>query len=85
MMYMYLQKVINQKNFCILKVTDERAGSGSVAGSGLVVSQRYGSENPDPFQNVADPDDCRGQFPFFRFLSGVKGTGQLERMKAHQN
>jgi hypothetical protein len=28
-----------------------------------------------------DPEHCRGQFPFFRFLSGVKGTGQLERMK----
>jgi hypothetical protein len=30
----------------------KRAGSG--AGS---VSQRYGSEDPDPYQNVTDPED----------------------------
>jgi hypothetical protein len=30
-----------------LKVTDENSGSGSV-------SQRYGSADPDPYQNVTD-------------------------------
>jgi hypothetical protein len=31
-----------------LKVTDKIAGSGSI-------SQRYGSADPDPHQNVMDP------------------------------
>ncbi len=34
--------------FCNLQVTEERVGSGSI-------SQRYGSEDPDPRQNVMDP------------------------------
>jgi hypothetical protein len=32
----------------------KRAGSGAGAGSGSV-SQRYGSEDADPYQNVTDP------------------------------
>ncbi len=41
----------------ILKVTDERTGSGSAFGSAFgSVSQRYGSEDPDPYQNVTDPE-----------------------------
>ncbi len=54
---MYLQKGTSIKNknkiffVGVLKVTDERAGSGSV-------SQRYGSDDPDPQQNVTDPEHC---------------------------
>ncbi len=36
----------------ILKVTDEKGGAGSV-------SQRYGSEDRDPNQNVTDPEHWR--------------------------
>ncbi len=35
--------------FGILEVIDERAGSGSV-------NQVYGSKDPDPYQNVTDPE-----------------------------
>jgi hypothetical protein len=59
---MYVQKAIKQNNleekncfFGVLKVKDEnsrihrsRAGSGSIA-------QRHGSADPDPYQNVTDP------------------------------
>jgi hypothetical protein len=34
--------------FCILKVIGNRSGAG-------YVSQRYGSEDTDPHQNVTDP------------------------------
>ncbi len=37
----------------VLKVINEKAGSG--AGSGFF-SQRYGSADPDPYQNVTDPE-----------------------------
>ncbi len=41
----------------ILSVTDEKAVSGSIAGS---VSHWYGSADPDPdlYQNVPDPQHC---------------------------
>jgi hypothetical protein len=62
---MYLQKVISRKTFFklvfvgILKVNDEKAGSGSRSGS---ISQRHGSagpdSDPDPHQNVMDPQHC---------------------------
>ncbi len=38
--------------FCILKINKERVGSGVGSGS---ISQRYGSGDPDPHQNVTDP------------------------------
>jgi hypothetical protein len=50
-------------------ISQKKFGIGAGSGS---VCQRNGSENLD---------HCRRQFPFFRFLSGVKGTRQLERMK----
>ncbi len=38
-----------QKSYDVLKVTDEKiAGSGSI-------SQRYGSADPDPYQNFMHP------------------------------
>jgi hypothetical protein len=43
------QKIISVD---VLKVTDEIAGSGSGCGS---ISQRYGSEDPDPYKNFMDP------------------------------
>jgi hypothetical protein len=36
--------------------SDEKAGSGTGAWSGSV-SEKYGSEDPDPHQNVTDPED----------------------------
>jgi hypothetical protein len=54
-MYRYLQKVINRKTFFksvfvgVLKVNDEIAGSG-------FISERNGSADPDPHQNVMDPE-----------------------------
>ncbi len=52
---MYLQKVRNkQKNLIffvgILKVTDEK----SQIQNPRYISQKYGSEDPDPYQNVTD-------------------------------
>jgi hypothetical protein len=46
--YRYLQKVISKKTVGVLKFNDVTAGSGSI-------SQRHGSADPDPYQNVADP------------------------------
>jgi hypothetical protein len=41
----------------VLKVTDERPGSGAGSGAGSV-SQRYGSADPESYanQNVTDPE-----------------------------
>ncbi len=38
-----------------MKVNDENNGSGSKSGS---VSKRHGSADPDPHQNVMDPQHC---------------------------
>ncbi len=53
---MYLQTVISRKNFKqklffvdILKSLTKKAGTGSI-------SQRHGSADPDPIQNVMDPE-----------------------------
>jgi hypothetical protein len=59
---MYFQKVLNRKTkkkffFGVLKVSDEIAGSGSESGS-RSISQRHGSADPDPHQNVMDPENC---------------------------
>ncbi len=60
LMKMYLQKVIIRKNFFlnfffgVFTVNDEKAGSGSVSEFGSI-SQRHGSADPDPHQNVMDP------------------------------
>jgi hypothetical protein len=64
MMKMFLQKVHKkQKNlgkkkiifWDVLKVSGEIAGSGYEFGS---ISQRYGSADPDPYQNFMDPQHC---------------------------
>jgi hypothetical protein len=53
---MYLQIVLSKKTgkkiflVGVLMVTDK-----SGAGSGC---QRYGSTDPDPYQNVTDPEHC---------------------------
>ncbi len=38
-----------------MKVSDEIAGSGYESRS---ISQRYGSADPDPYQNFMDPQQC---------------------------
>ncbi len=43
--------------FCILKINEERIGSGVGSGSGSII-QKYGSADPDPHQNVTDPQHC---------------------------
>jgi hypothetical protein len=59
---MYLQKVRSRKTFfkisfvvVVLKVNDENSRSGSESESGSI-SQRHGSADPDPHQNVMDPE-----------------------------
>jgi hypothetical protein len=61
---MYIQKVISRKNkiknlFCvrILKVYDENS---RIRGYGSI-SKRHGSADPDPHQNVMDPEHCQEQ------------------------
>jgi hypothetical protein len=53
---MYLKKVISKKTsktffVGILSATYEKAGSASL-------SQWYGSTDPDPYENVTDPQHC---------------------------
>jgi hypothetical protein len=62
---MYLQTVISRKNVKtkivfvgILKVNDEKKQDpdpGSGSGS---INQRHESADPDPLQNVMDPEHC---------------------------
>jgi hypothetical protein len=61
---MYLQNVISRKNCVknyffagILKVMTKTAGSGSII-------QRHGSADPDPPQNVMDPQHCPKDMDF---------------------
>jgi hypothetical protein len=42
--------------FFILNSLKKGVGSGPGAGS---ISQRYGSGDPDPVQNITDPQHCR--------------------------
>ncbi len=42
---------INKFLVAILKVTDENSRI-------RILSQRYGSADPDPYQNVTDPQHC---------------------------
>jgi fatty-acid desaturase len=43
--------------FCILTVTEERSRIRSWIRSGSI-SHRYGAADPDPHQNVTDPQHC---------------------------
>ncbi len=61
-------KVISRKNLGkknivdvpVLNVNEENIGSGSGCRPGSwSISQRYGSADPDPFQNFMDPQHCR--------------------------
>jgi hypothetical protein len=60
LMYTYLQKVIRKKIRKIysfldsLKATDEKSRI-------RIRSKRYRSADPDPCQNVTDPQHCLGQ------------------------
>ncbi len=56
MMYMYLQKVISKKNCVkIYFLLESWRSMRKIAGSGSI-SQKHGSEDPDPPQNVMDPE-----------------------------
>jgi hypothetical protein len=48
--------------FASLKILKKGVGSGVGAGSGCI-SQRYGSADPFPHQNVTDPQHCRKYMP----------------------
>ncbi len=52
-----LRKVITKIYFFLVswRSLTKRAGSGSGSGS---VGQRYGSEDPDPYSKVTDPEQC---------------------------
>jgi hypothetical protein len=59
---MFLHKIISRKTFFKLafcwrleRSMTKVAGSGSESRS---ISQRHGSPNPDPYQNVMDPQHC---------------------------
>jgi hypothetical protein len=59
---MYLQKVISQKMYLKIyflsascRPLTKKTGTGSGAGS---VSRWYRSADPDPYQNVTDPQHC---------------------------
>ncbi len=43
-----------QENFFFIRLE----GSGSAFGSGSII-QRHGSADPDPHQNVMDPEHCK--------------------------
>jgi hypothetical protein len=71
------KKKNTKKKFASLKSLKIRVGCRVKSGSGSI-SQRYGSEDPDPHQNVTDPQHClkhSSQFPllsvviFFSFLN----------------
>ncbi len=50
----YTKKYEKNNFFCILKVTEERSRiQGSGSGS---INQSYGCPDPDPHQNVSDPN-----------------------------
>ncbi len=54
------------------------AGSGSESGS---ISQKHGSEDPDPLQNVMDPEHwytCTAKFIRFSQGCGSRSTFSLE-------
>ncbi len=44
--------------FASLKSPKTGAGSGVGSGAGSI-NQRYGSADPDPYQNVMDPQHCQ--------------------------
>jgi hypothetical protein len=48
-----MKKKVKKIFICIFKIAEERSGSG--VGSRC---QRYGSGDPDPHQNVTDPQLC---------------------------
>ncbi len=66
-MYMVHGKVIRKiyDFFYILNVTEERSQLRSWIPAGSI-SQRYGSGDPDPYQNVTDPQHCRQHAADFR-------------------
>ncbi len=66
---MYLQKVISRKTW---RSMTKIAGSGS--GS---ISQRHGSEDPDPHQNVMDPEHWFVGLTLFPVCGAVYGFGYL--------
>ncbi len=57
MMYMYLQKVIRRIFFIIIFLLASWRSMTKIAGSGSI-NQRHGSADPDPHQNVMDPQYC---------------------------
>jgi hypothetical protein len=52
----------------------KRAGSGARSRS---VSQRYGSEDPDSYQNVTEPKQCSTQYQY-SFLGSIFGTVRMK-------
>jgi hypothetical protein len=69
---MYLEKVISRKATLVFLLASRRSMT-KIAGSGSVsISQRHGSADPDPYQNVIDPQPCEKQkinLFFFTFLT----------------
>jgi hypothetical protein len=76
---MYLQKVINRKNFFLnLRSVMKIAGSGS--GS---ISQRLGSKDPDPYINVMDPQHCVNIHGFLFVTVSLRGESFTKIFKIY--
>ncbi len=54
-------------------------GSGSESGSGSI-SQRHGSADPDPHQNVMDPEHCATDTSYYEALNQASITAKKNHM-----
>jgi hypothetical protein len=59
---------------------------GKIAGSGSgLISQRYGSADPDPYQNVTDPQDCGEEKHLYYYsldMAATEGVHVYSRTEA---
>jgi hypothetical protein len=77
---MYIQKVISRNFFLISFLLASLRSMAKIAGYGSI-SQRHGSADPDPYQNVMDPQHLF--IVFFIFLGeGPSGREDLSRENA---
>jgi hypothetical protein len=71
-------RVSYKKKLASFKVTELKKSVGSGVGSGSEsISQRYGSEDPDPHQNFTDPQHCNIVYvPVYTHLNRMKIYGK---------
>ncbi len=80
---MYLQIVINRNffSYCKFLLTSWRSMT-KTAGSGSIINRRHGSSDPNPHQNVMDPQHCWRQHLQWR---GEVWQQQTEYNKSQQS